>query len=57
MPYLVAAGLPTSPAGTRFKELLERLGILQMPGTYNGMTALLGALGGFGHYFFARALT
>ena len=40
MPYLVAADLPTVPAGERFRALLERPGILQMPGAHNGMAAL-----------------
>ena len=40
MPYLVAADLPTVSAGARFRALLERPGILQMPGTHNGLAAL-----------------
>ena len=32
MTYLVAADLPTAPAGERFRALLARPGILQMPG-------------------------
>ena len=40
MPYLVAADLPTGSAGSRFRALLERPGILQMPGTHNGLAAL-----------------
>ena len=40
MPSLVAADLPTVSAGARFRALLERPGILQMPGTHNGLAAL-----------------
>ena len=40
MPYLVAADLPPEPAGKRFRALLDKGGILQMPGTHNGMAAL-----------------
>ncbi|MDP1837202.1 MAG: methylisocitrate lyase [Reyranella sp.] len=47
MPYLVAADLPTTSAGTRFRTLLDRLGILQMPGTHNGMAALQARNAGF----------
>ena len=39
MPYLVAADLPQETAGARFRKLLERPGILQMPGAYNGLSA------------------
>jgi len=47
MPYLVAAGLPAEPAGTRFRALLERPQILRMPGTHNGIAALQAARAGF----------
>lgn len=47
MPYLVAADLPTASAGQRFRALLERPGILQMPGTHNGMAALQARNAGF----------
>ncbi|MFI4998581.1 MAG: methylisocitrate lyase [Reyranellales bacterium] len=40
MPYLVAADLPTVPAGVRFRSLVEKPGILQMPGAHNGLAAL-----------------
>ncbi len=40
MPYLVASDLPQLPAGQRFRALLERGGILQMPGAHNGLAAL-----------------
>ena len=40
MTYLVAADLPTEAAGTRFRKLLDRPGILQLPGAYSGLSAL-----------------
>ncbi len=47
MPYLVAADLPTVPAGERFRALLDRPGILQLPGAHNGMAALQARAVGF----------
>ena len=47
MPYLVAADLPTVPAGVRFRALLGRPEILQLPGTHNGMAALQAKAAGF----------
>src|SRR5215469_5845395 len=47
MPYLVAADLPKAAAGARFRELLDRPGILQMPGTHNGLAALQAKAAGF----------
>jgi methylisocitrate lyase len=47
MTYLVAADLPTEPAGARFRALLDRPGILPIPGAYNGMAALLARRAGF----------
>ncbi|HEY6979856.1 methylisocitrate lyase [Reyranella sp.] len=47
MPYLVSAELPPSSAGTRLRALLERPGILQMPGTHNGLAALQAKAEGF----------
>ena len=47
MPYLVAADLPTTPAGERFRALLSRPGILQLPGAHNGMAALQARAAGF----------
>jgi methylisocitrate lyase len=40
MTYLVANELPALPAGERFRKLLERPGILQLPGAYCGLAAL-----------------
>ncbi len=47
MPYLVAAGLAAEPAGLRLRRLLDRPGILQMPGAHNGMAALQARDAGF----------
>jgi methylisocitrate lyase len=47
MTYLVAADLPAASAGERFRALLARPGILQMPGTHNGMAALQAKAAGF----------
>ena len=55
MPYLVATDLPTSPAGQRFRAMLERPGILQMPGTHNGMAALQAKAAGFDALYLSGA--
>ena len=47
MTYLVAADLPTVPAGERFAALLRRPGILQIPGAHNGLAALQAQAHGF----------
>jgi methylisocitrate lyase len=47
MPYLVASDLPGKPAGERFRALVERGGILQIPGAHNGMAALQARAAGF----------
>src|SRR3954465_1219764 len=47
MPYLVAADLPAGSAGARFRALLDRPRILQMPGTHNGLAALQAKQAGF----------
>lgn len=47
MPYLVAADLPAAPAGERFRALINRGGIVQMPGAHNGMAALQAKTAGF----------
>ncbi|HUN41689.1 MAG TPA: methylisocitrate lyase [Acetobacteraceae bacterium] len=47
MTYLVAADLPTEPAGARFRALLNRPGILGMPGAHNGQAALQAKAAGF----------
>ena len=47
MPYLVSTDLPALAAGARFRALLERPGIVQMPGTHNGLAALQAKAAGF----------
>lgn len=47
MPYLVANDLPAQSAGQRFRALMEKGGILQMPGTHNGLAALQARDAGF----------
>ena len=55
MTYLVAADLPTTPAGERFRALLARPGILQMPGAHNGMAALQAKAAGFDALYLSGA--
>ena len=58
MTYLVAADLPTVPAGARFRDLLARPGILQLPGAHNGQAALQARAAGFeGLYLSGAAMT
>ncbi|KRA97810.1 methylisocitrate lyase [Devosia sp. Root685] len=47
MPYLLSSDLPTEPAGLRFRALIERGGILRLPGSHNGMAALQAKAAGF----------
>jgi methylisocitrate lyase len=47
MTYLVADHLPTISAGERFRKLLERPGILQIPGAYCGLAAIQAKLAQF----------
>jgi methylisocitrate lyase len=47
MTYLVAEDLPSEPAGVRFRRLVERGGILQLPGAHNGQAALQARRAGF----------
>lgn len=47
MPYLLSSDLPTESAGLRFRALIERGGILRLPGTHNGMAALQAKAAGF----------
>ena len=47
MPYLIASDSPSEPAGTRFRALVERGGILRLPGAHNGMAALQARAAGF----------
>ena len=58
MTYLVAADLPAEPAGHRFRALVERGGIAQLPGAHNGMAALQAKAAGFeGVYLSGAAMT
>ncbi|MBN9334132.1 methylisocitrate lyase [Devosia sp.] len=47
MPYLLSSDLPTEPAGLRFRSLIERGGILRLPGAHNGMASLQAKAAGF----------
>src|SRR6201987_6400476 len=55
MPYLIAADLPSEPAGQRFRALIERGGILQLPGAHNGMAALQARAAGFDAVYLSGA--
>jgi methylisocitrate lyase len=47
MPYLVSADLPRESAGSRFRTLLARQQILQLPGAHNGQAAIQARNTGF----------
>jgi methylisocitrate lyase len=47
MQFLVGADLPDRPAGERFRALLDRPAIVQIPGAHTGMAALLAKRAGF----------
>jgi methylisocitrate lyase len=47
MTYLIGADLPSEPAGHRFRALMDRDGILGIPGTQNGQAALQAKAAGF----------
>jgi methylisocitrate lyase len=55
MTYLVGATLADRPAGMRFRDLLNKPGILQMPGTHNGMAALQARDAGFAALYLSGA--
>ena len=55
MPYLVGQDLPSEPAGARFRALIERGGILQLPGAHNGMAALQAKAAGFDALYLSGA--
>src|SRR6266508_3358579 len=55
MVYLIGADIADKPAGTRFRDLLHRPGILQMPGTHNGMAALQARDAGFSALYLSGA--
>src|SRR5687767_12719790 len=47
MSYLSASELPSVPAGERFRALINRSGIVEIPGSHNGMAALQAKAAGF----------
>lgn len=47
MTFLVGSDLPQQPAGERFRALLQRPHILQIPGAHTGMAGLLAKRAGF----------
>ena len=47
--------MPTSRPGARFRDLLDRPGILQMPGAHNGMAALQARDAGFAALYLSGA--
>ena len=55
MPYLVADDVPTVAAGERFRALLARPGIVQIPGAHNGMAALQAKAAGFAACYLSGA--
>ena len=55
MVYLVADGLDTAPAGHRFRALVEAGGLLHIPGTHNGMSALQAKAAGFDALYLSGA--
>ncbi|WP_338721865.1 methylisocitrate lyase [Devosia sp. XK-2] len=58
MPYLVSADLPRETAGSRFRALLDRKQILQLPGAHNGHAAIQAKNAGFeGLYLSGAAMT
>ena len=58
MPYLTATDLPTEPAGKRFRAVLARPGIYQLPGAHNGQAAIQARNAGFdGLYLSGAAMT
>lgn len=55
MTYLVAADLPSTSAGSRFRALLERPQILEMPGAHNGLAAIQARDAGFDALYLSGA--
>src|SRR2546430_15412208 len=55
MVYLLSRHLADKPAGVRFRDLLDKPGILQMPGTHNGMAALQARDAGFSALYLSGA--
>ncbi|OCK62380.1 methylisocitrate lyase [Bradyrhizobium sp. LMTR 3] len=55
MVYLLGSDLAEKPAGARFRDLLDRPGILQIPGAHNGMAALQARDTGFSALYLSGA--
>ena len=55
MPYLTASDLPDLPAGQRFAQLLDGMGILQLPGAHNGLAAMQARRAGFSAVYLSGA--
>src|SRR5882724_196911 len=55
MPYLLASDLPDAPAGQRFRALIEKGGILKLPGAHNGMAAIQARNAGFSALYLSGA--
>lgn len=55
MPYLVSNDLPSATAGQRFRSLIERGGILRIPGAHNGMASLQAKAAGFESVYLSGA--
>jgi methylisocitrate lyase len=55
MSYLVASDTLQEPAGRRFRVLVERRGIVQIPGAHNGMAALQARAAGFAALYLSGA--
>ncbi len=58
MTYLVGTDVPAEPAGDRFRALLARPGIVQLPGAHNGLASLQARDAGFpGVYLSGAAMS
>jgi len=58
MPYLVADDLAQEPPGARFRSLVERPGILRLPGAHNALAGLMAKRAGFeGLYLSGAAMS
>ena len=58
MTYLVGAELPAAAAGDRFRALLQKPGILKLPGAHNGIASLQAKAAGFpGVYLSGAAMS
>ena len=55
MTYLVADNLVNEPAGARFRQLVEGPAIYQLPGAYNGLSALQAKRAGFNGLYLSGA--